>query len=124
MIWSGIAVSGGRVALMVAFGMSGAVQPAASAHPPVSHGHVVGDAVSGNPDHDDALAARSRGEIKSLEEILQSLKPRPNDRMVDVVLDRRDGRWTYNVTWLTKEGRYRIFTVDAKDGIVLKDETK
>jgi len=76
------------------------------------------------PDHDDALAARARGEIKSLDEILQLLKPRKSDRMVDVVLSRRDGRFIYEVTLLTKLGRYRIFTVDATDGAILKDETK
>ncbi len=79
---------------------------------------------SDQPDHDDALNARARGEIKPLDEILQLLKPRASDRMVDVVLDRRDGRWIYEVTWLTKFGRYRIFTVNAKDGVILKDEIK
>ncbi len=76
------------------------------------------------PDHDDALAARARGEIKSLDDILQLMKPRKSDRMVDVVLTKRDGRFIYEVTLLTKLGRYRICTVDAKDGTILKDETK
>ena len=79
---------------------------------------------SDTPDHDDALNARARGEILPLETILQMLTQRKGDRLVDVVLQRPDGRWVYQVTWLTKTGRYRIFSVDAKDGQVLKDETK
>ena len=90
-------------------------------HNEASHGVANASSLS---DHDDALAARARGEIKSLGDILQSGKPRPNDRMVDVVLDHRDDRWIYEVTWLTKVGRYRIVTLDATDGTILKDETK
>jgi uncharacterized membrane protein YkoI len=97
-----------------------ATVPARSLH----LGHDIGVSRADAQDHDDALGARARGEIKSLDEILQTLTPRKSDRMVDVVLERRDGRYIYEVTWLTKTGRYRIFTIDATDGRILKDETK
>lgn len=74
--------------------------------------------------HEDALKARARGEIKSLEEIIATLKVHKYDRLVDVQIYRRDNRWIYEVTWLTKAGRYRIFTVDAAHASILKDEVK
>jgi uncharacterized membrane protein YkoI len=76
------------------------------------------------PDHDDALKARARGEIKPLEQILQALKVHRTDRLVDVGINKRDGRWIYEVTWITKTGRFHIFTVDAAQAIILKDEIK
>jgi uncharacterized membrane protein YkoI len=76
------------------------------------------------PDHDSALQARARGEILPLEEILQKLRIRPEDRLVDVVLDRRDGQWIYAITWLTKSGRYHILTVEAAQGRLLQDQIK
>lgn len=92
---------------LIAFGLGGAAAPDDSA-----------------PDHEDALKARARGEIKSLEEIIETLKVHKYDRLVDVQIYRRDSRWIYEVTWLTKSGRYRIFTVDAAHAAVLKDEVK
>jgi uncharacterized membrane protein YkoI len=120
MIPSPVGVHCGRVLLVLAVVF--AAEVAVSARSVRSVG-ARGAAVT-TQDHDDALSARARGEIQSLEEILQLLKPKPTDRLVDVVLDRRDGRWIYEVTWLTKLGRYHITTVNAKDGVILKDETK
>ncbi|MDR3493995.1 MAG: hypothetical protein P4L82_05285 [Ancalomicrobiaceae bacterium] len=85
-------------------------------------GTAMPDVVS--PDHEDALKARARGEIRSLEEIIESLKVHKYDRLVDVQIYKRGNRWIYELTWLTKAGRYRIFTVDAAHAVVLKDEVK
>ncbi len=121
MIWSSASLRFGRIIMVVGLAtLVEATVPARGIH----FGRTFGFSHADAQDHDDALGARERGEIKSLDEILQLLKPRKNDRLVDVVLDRRDGRYIYEVTWLTKVGRYRIFTIDAKDGIILKDETK
>lgn len=76
------------------------------------------------PDHDSALEARARGEILPLEDILKKLSIRPEDRLVDVVLGRRDGQWIYDITWLTKSGRYHILTVEAAHGQLLQDQIK
>jgi len=117
--WFGLALGKILLALLLCMATQAAV-PARPAHV----GGNVGVPVADTPDHDDALNARARGEIMPLDEILQLLKPRKTDRMVDVVLDRRDERWIYEVTLLTKLGRYRIVTINAKDGVILKDGTK
>lgn len=83
--------------------------------------HPVG---SSQPDHDSALQARTRGDIMSLEDIIKRLGVRPTDRLVDVVIDQRQGIWIYTITYLTKVGRYRILTVNASNGQLLQDETK
>ena len=88
---------------------------------PVSGGAEVATSPS---DHDDALKARARGEIRPLEQILEGLKVHKSDRLVDVEIRRLEGRWIYEVTWLTKIGRLRTFTVDAAQAVVLKDEIK
>lgn len=76
------------------------------------------------PDHDSALDARARGEIMPLEEILKKLGGATDERLVDVVLERRGEHWIYDITRLTPAGRYRILTVDASNGRLIQDQTK
>ncbi len=75
-------------------------------------------------DHDNALKARARGEIKPLEQILEALKVQKSDRLIDVDIDQQGERWIYKVVWITKTGRFHIYTVDAAKAIILKDEIK
>lgn len=83
----------------------------------------VGAAAAGPPDHESALRALSRGEVKPLDEILANIEPGA-DTFVGVVLDRSTGRWIYETKWLTSEGRYRIVTLDAATAKILNEELK
>jgi uncharacterized membrane protein YkoI len=74
-------------------------------------------------DHDAALAALARGEIKPLDEILASVKI-DSESFVSVEFDKSAGRWLYAMTLLTASGRYRIVTVDAATAEILNEELK
>lgn len=73
-------------------------------------------------DHDQAHAALRRGEIKSLDDILEAVKLAPGDSFVEIDLDRSDGRWIYELTVLTASGRYRVVTFDAASAEIIKEE--
>lgn len=102
------------------------------AAPPVAH-PVAADVGTAAPDadpavrgsdHDTALAALARGEIKPLDEILATLHLSPAESFLGVGFDRADGRWIYEMTLLTAGGRYRIVTVDAADATIIKEELR
>ncbi|MEJ1157204.1 PepSY domain-containing protein [Prosthecomicrobium sp. N25] len=74
-------------------------------------------------DHEAALAALARGEVKPLDEILATVKI-GTDAFIGIGFDRADGRWVYAMTLLTESGRYRVVTVDAATAEVLNEELK
>lgn len=75
-------------------------------------------------DHDTALAALARGEIKPLDEILATLRLSPAESFLGVGFDRSGGRWIYEMTLLTAGGRYRVVTVDAANATIIKEELR
>lgn len=75
-------------------------------------------------DHETALAALARGEIKPLDEILATLRLSPAESFLGVGFDRAGGRWIYEMTLLTAGGRYRVVTVDAANATIIKEELR
>lgn len=73
-------------------------------------------------DHDDALAAVASGEALPLPRILQIVARHVPGEVVEVELDRSDGRLIYEVEVLTSSGRIREIDIDARTGAVIEVE--
>jgi len=73
-------------------------------------------------DHDEARAAHARGETLSLTQILPlALRTVPGE-VLDVELEREDGRLVYEIEILARDGRVRQVELDARTGAVLDIE--
>lgn len=65
-------------------------------------------------EQDDARAAVERGEIRPLDQVIAAAKRAAPGDVVDVELERDDGRWTYEIKILTAAGERREVEIDAK----------
>lgn len=81
---------------------------------PVQH------ALAGKDDHIEARELLQRGEIVPLARILDVVQQRVPGDVIEVELEREDGRWEYKVKVLTPTGRVRKLYLDARNGAVLK----
>lgn len=77
-------------------------------------------------DDDYAAAARAReaGEIRPLTEILEHIKSAHPGEVVGVELERKKGRWVYEIKLIAPGGRFFEIYVDAQDKSTLKIEGK
>lgn len=74
-------------------------------------------------DQDEALALRQKGIILPLEHLLDSALGRyPGARLLEAELEEKHGRYEYEVELLTLEGVVREIKLDARSGVLLKDE--
>lgn len=75
-------------------------------------------------DHEEARAARARGEIQPIAKILRGIQAQFPGQLLDVELKRgkRGHAWIYELKLLTPDGRRLELAVDAGDGRVLKLE--
>ncbi|MGP9821299.1 PepSY domain-containing protein [Salinarimonas sp. NSM] len=76
-------------------------------------------------DDDDHVAAREavrRGDALPLADILAAIPPRYAGRVIDVELEREDGRLVYELTLVAADGRVRELVVDAASARVLEME--
>lgn len=73
-------------------------------------------------DHDRAREARERGEILSLVEVSERARARFPGRILEAELDRKGGRWVYELKILDPAGRLREVYVDAQNGALLGHE--
>ena len=71
-------------------------------------------------DHDRARAAVSAGEILPLAALLPVLEARFRARMIEVDLERDDGRLVYEIEMITPDGRILEVDVDATTGAILE----
>lgn len=71
-------------------------------------------------DHDRARRALEAGEIMPLSQILERVERDYPGRVVEVELDRDDGRWLYEIKLLQDGGRLLKLKVDARDARVLR----
>lgn len=71
-------------------------------------------------DHDRARAALQRGEIVSLREILAEIDRQGLGSVLEVELERHDGRWVYEVETLSATGVIAKVWIDGKDKRVLR----
>jgi len=73
-------------------------------------------------DHERALRAREAGEIMPLAELLEKVEASFEGRVIEVELERDDGRWIYEVEILTPSGSVLELEYDARDGTFLEGE--
>jgi uncharacterized membrane protein YkoI len=83
-------------------------------------------AEEGESDHDQdrALQALQRGEILPLDKVLTGLSARHPGELIGVELERRGGRWVYEVRLIDGTGRLVDLDVDARTGKVIGPEGK
>lgn len=98
--WRRVALACGVAALAA---LAGAPEPA----------HASGD-------HDRARAAVQGGQVLPLKTLLERLERTHPGQVLEVEMDRDDGRWVYEVRLLLADGRLLKLDVDAASGEVLR----
>ena len=73
-------------------------------------------------DHETARRAVERGELLPLTTILANAGKTHPGRVLDVELDRDDGRYLYEIDVLLKDGRVIELTYDGRTGELLESE--
>ncbi len=73
-------------------------------------------------DQDRARAALAAGEIRPLAEILAEVERRYLGRVIQIELDREDGRWLYELKLLPPSGRVFELEVDATTAALLRSK--
>jgi uncharacterized membrane protein YkoI len=73
-------------------------------------------------DHDWARDAVRAGEIRSLAEILKRMEREFVGQVLEIELERDDGRIVYAVELLTPAGHVVELTYDARTGVLLETE--
>ena len=71
-------------------------------------------------DHQEAMQLRRSGEIMSLEEVLRRAPGHKHQRVLEVELERKRGRYVYEVETLDPQGRVWEHEYDAATGEVLR----
>lgn len=75
-------------------------------------------------DQDRARAALQAGEILPLTNILARLAQTQPGQVLEVELERKGGRWLYEIKLLQPGGGLRKLEVDAQSGEVLRQKSK
>ncbi len=75
-------------------------------------------------DHDRARAAVQAGEVLPLAVLLQRLQRSHPGQVLEVELERDDGRWTYELKLLQPGGQLLKLEVDGASGQVLKSRSR
>ena len=73
-------------------------------------------------DHDRARHALEAGEILPLSEILAAATAVRPGRVIEIDLERDDGRWVYELELVSPQGRLYEMEIDAASGTVLEVE--
>jgi uncharacterized membrane protein YkoI len=73
-------------------------------------------------DHDRARRALEAGEILPLSEILQAPAAARPGRVIELELERDDGRWIYELELVARDGQLYEMEIDAATGTVLEIE--
>ena len=76
----------------------------------------------GDDDHERALAAVERGEALPLDALLLKANLRDGERLIDVELEREDGRWVYELEFIDERGHVREIEMDALTGDIVVDD--
>lgn len=71
------------------------------------------------PDHERARHALERGEVLPLQTILGKVAREYPGDVVEVELEREDGRWVYEIELIGERGRLTKLEVDARDGSII-----
>ena len=71
-------------------------------------------------DHDRARQALEAGEILSLKTVIERIESGAAGQVMDVDLERRHGRWVYEIKLLRPGGALVKLWVNASDGTILE----
>ncbi|QEP42405.1 peptidase [Ectothiorhodospiraceae bacterium BW-2] len=74
------------------------------------------------PDHEEAIRLRQAGTILPLQQILQQIPPRFGDNLLEVELERKQGRYLYEIEILTPHGEVYELYFDASNGQLLQQQ--
>ena len=77
---------------------------------------------AGKDDHEEARRLLQRGEIQPIAKILEAVQRRIPGDVIEVELEREDGKWEYQVDVLASNGRLLKVTLNARTAAVLKVE--
>ena len=80
----------------------------------------VGASSNKDSDHDRARDAVQAGQVLPLKTVLERLEREQPGQVLEVELERDDGRWIYEVKLLQSGGRLVKLELDARSGEVLK----
>ncbi len=75
-------------------------------------------------DHERALRALEKGEVLPLTKILSIVMPEINGEIVETEFEREDGKWIYEIKYISRDGIMMEVEIDAKTGniIVIKED--
>lgn len=79
-------------------------------------------ALADRDDHDRARHALEAGEILPLSAILEAATEARPGRVIEIDLERGDGRWVYELELVSPEGHLYEMEIDAASGAVLDVE--
>jgi uncharacterized membrane protein YkoI len=83
---------------------------------------VAAPALADRDDHDRARRALEAGEILPLSDIIAAATAVRPGRVIEVDLERDDGRWVYELELVSPQGRLYEMEIDAASGTVLEVE--
>ena len=83
---------------------------------------LTGLARANDDDLERAREAVRRGELLSLERILALHPLRPGERLIEVEIERDQGRWEYELELLGEDGRVRELEIDGASGALLDED--
>lgn len=89
-----------------------------------SFGMVSSAQADGRRDHDRARAALKAGEVLPLQEVLEKVQRSHPGELLEVELERDNGRWVYELKLLQSGGRLLRLDVDAKTAAVLRSRQR
>ncbi len=75
-------------------------------------------------DHEQARAALRAGEVLPLPALLDKLQRSQPGRVLEIELERDEGRWIYEIKLLEPGGRIVKLDVDARSGDVLRQRRR
>jgi uncharacterized membrane protein YkoI len=76
----------------------------------------------GMHEHDAVRAIKQRGDILSLDRILQEAREQHAGHVLESELKHKDGRYVYEVELVDDQGRVREMKFDARTGEVLREK--
>ena len=83
---------------------------------------IAGPALADRDDHDRARRALEAGEVLPLSEILAAVEAAQPGRVIEVELERDDGRWVYELELVAPDGRLVEIEIDAATADILDIE--
>lgn len=85
---------------------------------------VAAAAAAGSADHERARAAVQSGAVLPLHTVLERLQRSHPGQVLEVELERDDGRWVYEVRLLQADGRLLKLVLDARTAEVLTQRAR